>query len=74
MSQDARTKANTLSEHAKRRAYRRQHDSAFAERERLENKRYRERNKWGRMFICAFSQEFDDFRRAMIAQAMREIR
>jgi hypothetical protein len=72
MSQDAKTKRNTLSASAARRAYRRKHDPAFAERERLADQRYRDNNKWGRAFICAFPIQFEDFKRAMIAEALRQ--
>jgi hypothetical protein len=74
MSHDAKTKANTLKQNAERRAYKRKHDQTFAEKERLSDQRYRDNNKWGRAFICAYPEQFDAFRKAMIAQAMETIR
>jgi hypothetical protein len=65
MSQDARTKANTLKTHNARRMYRRQHDEAFAESERSSNRKHRASNRefsrLGHAFIRTHSHEFEVF-------------
>jgi hypothetical protein len=78
MSQDAKTKANTLKKHNERRMYRRQNDSKFAEKERLASKQYRDYNReFGRLaseFIRAYCpQEFELYvQRGVVQQTARE--
>ena len=72
MSQDAQTKRNALLANAARRRYRRTVDLTFVKKERASNQRYRENNRWALEFARTYPQQFDQFRREMIAQAMRQ--
>jgi hypothetical protein len=38
--------------------------------EREAEQRYRDANKWARAFACAYPQQYEEFRIAMLKQAM----
>jgi len=54
------------------RSYRRTVDSSFVKMEREAEQRYRDGNKWARAFACAYPQQYEEFRVAMLKQAMSE--
>jgi hypothetical protein len=72
VSQAAKAKADRLKRNAVYRAHRREKSEEFVKYERASDQKFRDANKWARGFADAYPQQFEDFKNAMIREAMRQ--